>query len=195
MSSSLKHPGSKLDILRKASPYICYCTVENEQWIVRLTDGTSVWKSSDSLINDLKITMKELRDYLQDGSIVNVSVTSSSSLLLVLSSGGRKIDIELNKLPANDNREELKSLVFKLFDRITLLEEDLKDTKIQLEEAKKSTHRGLYVPPSSTDLGGISSTSSGRTNKLLKPAGHSLINPSTKKRKAASGVVFGDDDD
>lgn len=66
------------------------------------------------------------RDYLQDGLIVNVSVTSSSSLLLVLSSGGRKIDIELNKLPANDNREELKSLVFKLFDRITLLEEDLK---------------------------------------------------------------------
>lgn len=67
---------------------------------------------------------------MQDGDIINVSASSASSLLFILSFGGRKIDFELTKLPASDNREELKTLVFKLFDRISLLEEDLKGINI-----------------------------------------------------------------
>lgn len=183
-----------LDLVIETDSHVCYTGFSDSagQWTIVLTNGESVWKIGlqDSDVEDLPAPLEQLRECLENGNL-QVLPQAGGKMILSLSCPAERVDLDLFELPAAEKKLEIKSLVFSLAKNVLELQTQVKEYKQQLTEVLKqkegSKHESLMP-----DLSGKGGTGKS-LSRIKKPAGHSLINPSSKRRKAAAGVVFGDE--
>lgn len=113
---------------------------------------------------------------------------SHSKLTLCLRGASELLEFNLCELSAAERRAEMRTILFSLWQKLTTVQSSLKDCQKQLADAQKPKIPDQVVFPD------ISLRSSKAAQRPKKPAGHSLVNPSSKRRKAATGVVFGGED-
>ena len=103
--------------------------------------------------------------------------------------GSNAISLDLYEARAAEKKTEFQSILFRLANKCSSLRSELSTANQQLEALKnqKSSSKGLDAL---MDLGPKKPTST-NVPKQSK-VGMSVINPSSRKRKAATGVVFGD---
>jgi hypothetical protein len=182
-----------LDVLVQISHYVLMTEFNNTtfHWIIKVSDGSNVWMrslSEDDMKDIVKVPLPEMKGCIDNGS---VRASSAHELCLSLAHSNGTADVRLKEMSCDEVQDSLKSLVFNMATRITSLQKQLSDCQSQLLETKKKLTISNQEAFTGSDLSGSSAKVS---NRPKKPAGHSLINPRTKKRKAAGGVVFGEDD-
>lgn len=104
---------------------------------------------------------------------------------LTVGKGSAKINFDLYEAKAAEKKSELQTILFRLATTATTLECDLEraNKTIDTLKAQKNQNAGGLM-----DLG----PKKGANPTKVKPkkTGMSVVNPTSKKRKAATGVVF-----
>ncbi|KAL5463875.1 hypothetical protein EMCRGX_G032819 [Ephydatia muelleri] len=171
--------------------FLCYTKFSDADslWMIGASNGTDVWR--------VGMTEDEIKDNTQmrPSYLSNVCSTLESGdaqimkvhnhLLLTLKCGSEQYEFNLYELPATERRKEIEYLLFKLSSQLLFTQKQLKETQDHLQEVLKTTstsERGAFPDPKNKPAA-----------KVKKLVGHSLVNPNSKKRKTATGVVFGED--
>ncbi|KAH3853349.1 uncharacterized protein LOC127875261 [Dreissena polymorpha] len=175
--------------------YLCFTRLANSAWFVIASDGVSVWKTevdedeADTIrelagISTTEAFVNKIRNGFQNGDISVAAM--GNKVTLTIGKGCSPINLDLFEAKAADKRTELQTVLFRLAESATLLSADLDKSK-QLVETLKA-QQGAPKPTAFMDLGPKKGLNPAKTKQ--KQAGMSVINPTSKKRKAAQGVVF-----
>lgn len=124
------------------------------------------------------------RNGFQNGDLSVAAM--GNKVTLTIGKGSSPINLDLFEAKAADKRTELQTVLFRLAESATLLSADLDKNK-QLVETLKA-QQGATKPTAFMDLGPKKGLNPAKAKQ--KQAGMSVINPTSKKRKAAQGVVF-----
>lgn len=172
--------------------FLCYTKFSDADslWIIGASNGTDVWRVGITEDEIKDSTQQRGANYLSDvcrtletGDAQIIKVPNH--LLLTLKRGSEQYEFNLYELPAAERRKEIEYLLFKLSSQLLSTQKQLKEVQDHLHEVLKTTssseHRAFPDPKNKP------------TAKVKKLTGHSLVNPNSKKRKTATGVVFGED--
>ncbi|KAL4237917.1 hypothetical protein ACF0H5_002627 [Mactra antiquata] len=170
--------------------YLCY-TKSTTGWTICVTDGVSLWKveMDEDTVNDIPgVTSMDaffikFRNGFQAGDL-SVSVVGKR-ITLYVGKGSAPLTIDLYETNAAVKKTEMQSVLFRLADSATELSTALEKSN-QLVDSLKA-QKGAGQGAAFMDLG--PKKGSPTKNKASK-VGMSVLNPSSKKRKAAKGVVF-----
>ncbi|KAK7466621.1 hypothetical protein BaRGS_00037278 [Batillaria attramentaria] len=178
--------------------FLCFTRLgeADDVWVVVVTDGADVWKNEFD---------EEGLDAQRD--LVNVSTTDAfltrvknaftsgelsvalvgTKLTLTVGKSTSAMDFDLFETKAAERKKELQNVLFCLADENSVLETKLSAANQSLEKlrAQKTSGGGVSAL---MDLG----TKKAGAQAKAKPrkAGMSVVNPASRKRKAATGVVF-----
>ena len=110
-----------------------------------------------------------------------------TKLTLTIGKGSSTMDFDLFETKAADRKTELQAILFRLAEKTSVLENKLSVANQSLEKlrAQKTSTSGMSAL---MDLG----SKKVGTQAKAKPrkTGMSVVNPASRKRKAATGVVF-----
>ena len=110
-----------------------------------------------------------------------------TKITLTVGKGSSSIELDLFETKAAEKKVELQSLIFSLAENCGQLEVQLAAANQQIDalKAQKSSAGGL------SSLADLSpKKGQGQAKPKTTKVGMSVINPSSRKRKAATGVVF-----
>ena len=110
-------------------------------------------------------------------------------ITLTLGNTGSHISLDLFEAKAAEKKVEFQSILFRLAEKCVVLEGELNSAnrKIKTFETSKPASKGLEA------LMDLSPKKSSAQNKTKQSkTGMSVVNPTSRKRKAATGVIFGD---
>ncbi|XP_035824988.1 uncharacterized protein LOC101853306 isoform X2 [Aplysia californica] len=112
-----------------------------------------------------------------------------TKLTLTVGKGGSTISLDLFEARAAEKKNEFQSILFRLAESCSHLETQLTAANQQVDalKAQKASGRGIDALMDLSPKKGA-----GQNKTKQNKAGMSVINPSSRKRKAATGVVFGD---
>ena len=102
--------------------------------------------------------------------------------------GAKALRFGLYHVMAAEQRTELQTILFRLAEGMTDLEIKLDQTTKQLESAQQRKTTASSAMPSLFDMD--SNKKKTQPKVAPKTAGMSMVNPGSKKRKAAHGVMF-----
>jgi hypothetical protein len=114
-------------------------------------------------------------------SLIGVKMT------VTIGSGSSALTFELYESNALDKKTELQSVLFRLAEKSTDLENKLEKATNDLNILKKSKGDG---PSGIGDLVDFSKGGKNTGKMPTKQPGMSVVNPNSKKRKVAKGVDF-----
>ncbi|WAR20212.1 hypothetical protein MAR_002050 [Mya arenaria] len=109
-----------------------------------------------------------------------------NKVTLTVGKGSTVINLDMFEAKAAEKRTEMQNILFKLAESATSLSSELEKSQ-QLVETLK-TQRGGNQSSALMDLGPKKGPNPGKAKP--KKIGMSVINPTSKKRKVAHGVVF-----
>ncbi|CAL1542620.1 unnamed protein product [Lymnaea stagnalis] len=168
--------------------YICSTRNNGKSLVFQVTDGVDVWL--------LDLDEDGLKAHSETGSIAvfllkihNGFLTGEISIgrigtkvTLSLGKDSSVINLELYEAMAAEKKNELQSLLYMMAEDLAKVKSELSLAKEQLLNTQKSSNSGLGL----VDLS--PKKTAGRTK--VKKVGMSAVNPFSRKRKAATGVVF-----
>lgn len=177
--------------------YMCFTkTVDSKLWLLAATDGIDVWSQEfdeDGLdaqrdlcgVTSVDSFLHKFRNGFSSGDITIGRIGTKISLKV--GKGSSAIEIDLFEAKAAEKKVELQSLLFSIAENCKQLEVQLVAANQQIDALK--AQRG--------SAGGLSSLADlspkkghGQAKPKTAKVGMSVINPSNRKRKAATGVVF-----
>lgn len=193
-----------------ATDYLCFTKYLEAScsWFLGVSDGAVVYavKLSEEDVKarsgsrDYTAYLSELGGAVQEGRVDLVLPPSAAQqqqlTLRVRCPSGPPEEFFLSKVDDDDDEggtgagRELQSLLFSLVRRLTTVTAQLADCEKEMEDMRKKMGS---QQPAFADVT-MRSAGSKAASRPKKPAGHSLVNPSAKRRKAATGVVFGSQD-
>ncbi|XP_076441824.1 protein PAXX-like [Babylonia areolata] len=178
--------------------FLCFTRLSEEDstWFVLASDGADVWRSEfdeDGLdaqrdlvnISTSDAFLTRFKNGFTSGELAVARV--GTKLTLTIGKGSSAMDFDLFETKAAERKTELQNVLFRMAEQTLMLETKLSVANQSLEKlrAQKTSTSGMNAL---MDLG---------TKKLGSPAkakprktGMSVVNPSSRKRKAATGVVF-----
>lgn len=110
-----------------------------------------------------------------------------TKVTLSVGKGGVAVEVDLFEAKAAEKKQELQSVLFHLAETCSQLEAQLSAANKQIETLKSQK-------PSNAGLGALMDLSpkkgAGQSKVKAKKVGMSVVNPSSRKRKVATGVVF-----
>ncbi|GFR96774.1 protein PAXX [Elysia marginata] len=177
--------------------YLCFTkTVDSKLWVLAATDGIDVWSQEfdeeglDAQRDLCSVTsidsfLLRFRNGFSSGDIAIGRI--GTKITLTVGKGSSAIDIDLFEAKAAEKKVELQSLLFNVAENCRQLEVQLTAANQQIEslKAQKGSASGL------SSLADLSpKKGQGQTKPKTAKVGMSVINPSSRKRKAATGVVF-----
>ncbi|KAG9261959.1 protein PAXX [Astyanax mexicanus] len=177
------------------SKYVCFTQRRAGGLSVGLSNGEDVWKAdvSEESLSQMKksFSLKSTEDYAlklkgacRSGSAF-VSLQEDGAVLH-LDSEPADLNVSLSKLTDLEGRSELKDLLFKMADSLTQL--DAAGATPTSSPIKSLQKKGTGFEPRKQQ-------SSGPTVAVRKRLpGDSIINPGTRRKRAATGVDFDDGD-
>lgn len=155
----------------------------------------SLWKAdfdeeeTDALrdlagINTMDAFLTRFRNGFHTGDL-SVAIVGNK-VTLTLGKGSSTVSIDLYEAKAAEKKIEMQNVLFRLAESATKLATDLDKANQTIDTLK--TQRGTGQAQAFMDLGPKKGSKAAKT----KPAkvGMSVLNPTSKKRKAAHGVVF-----
>ncbi|KAL5008747.1 hypothetical protein ScPMuIL_014328 [Solemya velum] len=176
--------------------FLCF-THLGTSWVVCVTDGSDLWRleiDSDELearrdseaLDTVDEFLTTFRDNFNAG---NLSIAMlGRKVTLTVGKGSTLSSFDLFEPNSAEKRIELQSIIFKLAELSSLREEKLlaaEQTIKTLKSQKDDNRRGIGAL---MDLGPKRGANLGKVKP--KKTGMSVVNPTSKKRKAAHGVVF-----
>ncbi|XP_062504142.1 protein PAXX-like [Corticium candelabrum] len=176
--------------------YVCY-TRQHEQliWFLVLTDGIDVWRTevNEEYVErhrgevhcaDISALIQEIRQAIVTCQLV----VDRQADRLSLSIGHWPLHFDLFEVSSSERKTELQHFIFWLADLSTDLKARLQVANSKIEElsqkqkmSETAAAAALYEPEAKKRS---------KQPKLKRQVGTSLINPSSKKKKSAGGVVF-----
>ncbi|ESO87659.1 hypothetical protein LOTGIDRAFT_234912 [Lottia gigantea] len=176
--------------------YLCFTTFDL-QWTICVTDGVNVWRLS--VDEDDFQTHKELTNIDKDDAFCSkirngfvagdISVAKvGTKMKLSIGKGTSSIAFDLYEAKAADKKTDMKNVLFRLAEKAINLEQKLSvaNQKIDKLQLEKSANKGTNPIFDTGSKRGAAASSKAKPKK----AGMSVVNPNSKKRKAATGVVF-----
>lgn len=173
--------------------FLCFTRFSTD-WIICVTDGVDMWRlelDDEELESCRELAeatsmdsyLGKIRKCFLDADL-SVSMIGTRATLTVGKSAGT-INFDLFEAKAAEKKVELQSILFRLATTATNLECDIEraNKTIDTLKAQKNMNAGGLM-----DLG----PKKGGNPAKAKPkkTGMSVVNPTSKKRKAATGVVF-----
>ncbi|XP_060081674.1 uncharacterized protein LOC132560984 [Ylistrum balloti] len=166
----------------------------NDKWKICSTNGTDVWKvelDADELesykdaaeVSTIEAFLSKFRKGFLGGDIT--TLVGGTKITLNIGKGSDKIAVDVFEAKAAERKTELQNVLFRLADKNMSLQADLaaaEKTVVALKAQKNQGASGF----SFNDVGPKTANQS----KARPKTGMSAINPNSKKRKAATGVVF-----
>ncbi|XP_046338555.1 uncharacterized protein LOC124119924 [Haliotis rufescens] len=176
--------------------FLCFTRLADPSWVVSVTDGVDVWRLEldyDELdshrdlsgVNTMSAFLTKFRDGFASG---NLSVSrSGTKVTLTVGTGASAFTFDLYETKAADKRTELQTVLFRLADQATDLDSQLNAANVQITNLKAQKKAGgdrsaLF------DLGPKKGANPAKAKP--KKTGMSVLNPTSRKRKAAKGVEF-----
>ncbi|KAL3875066.1 hypothetical protein ACJMK2_038004 [Sinanodonta woodiana] len=194
--------GAKVEELHRVTEtegekFICFTRLEGD-WIICVTDVISLWRIQvdidelDALrdvagVSTIEAYLGRFRNGFLAGE-VNVAVIGNK-VTLTVGKVTSALTLDLFEAKAADKKVEMQNVLFRLAESATSLETKLSKANETIETMKAQKGANFGSGGSAfMDLG----PKKGQSQAKLKPkkAGMSAINPTSKKRKAAQGVVF-----
>ncbi|XP_064622677.1 uncharacterized protein LOC135484907 [Lineus longissimus] len=201
--SSLKHVKdvAKFDDMHRivntssAETFLCYSKFlsASESLVFGVSDGIDVWQ----VVLD-KAELEEMKDLANISHLdaylgkfrsaflsnqIDVSQVGTK-IILTVGQGTSAFSYDLYEMKSAEKTTELQALLFKFAEKVSSLETQLKNAQQNVDTLSKQNKGG--------STGFLDFDSGKKTGAKVQPkkAGMSVINPSSKKRKAAQGVVF-----
>lgn len=203
------------DVLSNAEVLDLSCSVlqENKRYVASSSyaDGKSMWQIS--VTDGLRVWSKEFDEPALQKLREAVSLATLDALLSVVKSTFRNGDVKLSVLPQQINlivrddvefelaeatvhssKQYLQDLVFLLAGKVDSLGTELVATKRKVTDLQQQC-RDAFQPAATASSAAYEPELKKKNPgpKLKRQQGRSLLNPSSRKRKAASGVVFDED--
>ncbi|CAC5405692.1 unnamed protein product [Mytilus coruscus] len=173
--------------------FVCFTRLATH-WIICITDGAEMYiteldaeelESCRELaeISSMDTYLARIRKCFLDADL-SVSFVGTRATLTVGKSSGT-INFDLFEAKAAEKKVELQNILFRLANTATSLEVDLEKANKTIDtlKAQKSQNIGGLM-----DFGPKVGTNPAKVKP--KKTGMSVVNPTSKKRKAATGVVF-----
>ncbi|RDD40951.1 hypothetical protein TrispH2_007508, partial [Trichoplax sp. H2] len=167
----------------------------DEKWVVSACNGKTVWrlKADYSYLDSHKelathLTFKAYFDYLKNAcKSKEISIGQmSNQLSLTFGIGTTSIAYNLREASANESKQEISYILFKLADSVTDLRKDLDSSKQKLKDLQT---KDVISNEVSTVLFGTQ-TKKSKQPIVKRKAGQSLVNPGSRKRRIGGGVQF-----
>lgn len=178
------------------SKYVCFTQKKAGGLSIGLSNGEDVWRAdvSEESLSQLKkrFLLKSTEDYALKlkgacGSGSAFVSLQEDGAVLHLDSEPADLNVSLSKLTDLEGRTELKDLLFKMAESLTQL--DAAGSTPSSSPAKSLQKKNTGFEPRKQQ-------SSGPTVAVRKRLpGDSIINPGTRRKRAATGVDFDDGDD
>ncbi|XP_072173245.1 protein PAXX-like [Diadema setosum] len=179
--------------------YLCFTSCDRETWIIQVTNGIDVWRK---LLDQANLeSHRELADVTTYSAYfsrvshafklgdLSVSLGSQGQkVVLKVGSGSTALTYDLYKATQDECKSDLQKALFHFAQMCGSLEKRLTAKEEELAAVKKQK---TNVPDQGNLLPDFElKKDSGNRPKVIKQQGLSLVNPSSKKRKAAKGVEF-----
>uniref|UniRef100_A0A0B7BUF1 Uncharacterized protein n=1 Tax=Arion vulgaris TaxID=1028688 RepID=A0A0B7BUF1_9EUPU len=175
--------------------YLCFTKCkDSKSWVLNVTDGVYVWLldlDEDGLetqrdlsgVDSVDTFLNRFRNGFQSGDITVGRV--DTKVTLSVGKCGSAIELDLFEAKAAEKKLELQSVLFRLAESCSELEVQLAAANQQIDTLKtqKASGGGVVL-----NLG--PKKGAGQSKANVRKVGMSVINPSSRKRKAATGVVF-----
>ena len=136
-----------------------------------------------NIVNTLSLLIFFLRKWFLDGDL-DVSMIGTK-ITLTVGKGPSALSFDLFESKAAERKIEMQDVLFRLANFSTKLQNDLSTANKSIENLRAQKSAAGAAP--FMDLGPKKSNPA--KSKTTK-AGMSVVNPTSKKRKAATGVVF-----
>ncbi|XP_061172625.1 uncharacterized protein LOC133181971 [Saccostrea echinata] len=174
--------------------FICF-TKMGTYWSLNVTDGLDVWRlemDEDEFESHRELSetsskeafLLKIRKGFTDGDLSVAMI--GNKITLTIGKGASALTFDLYECKAAEKKIELQELLFKLALSSSKLEEELAVANKTIETLKSQTSN-TGAGNSALDIG---SKRESHTKPKPKKVGMSVVNPTSKKRKAAHGVVF-----
>lgn len=180
-------------VLNGKQKYLCF-THLTSCWVLCATDGMDVWRleldeheieSHRELaeVNTLDAFLAKIRKAFLDGDL-SVAMVGTKAIITI-GKGAASFNFDLYEAKVVEQKTDLQSVLFRLAETNDNLETELTKANKTIENLKAQKGGG---GPAFMDLGPKKDGHQAR----VKPnkTGMSVINPTSRKRKAATGVVF-----
>ncbi|XP_053375933.1 uncharacterized protein LOC123527438 [Mercenaria mercenaria] len=174
--------------------FLCF-TRFTSNWILCVTDGLALWKvdldeeETDALrdlagINTMDAFLTRFRNGFHTGDL-DVAIVGNK-VTVTVGKGSSKVSVDLYEAKAAEKKSEMQNVLFRLAESSTKLATDLDKANHTIDTLK--AQKGTGQAQAFMDLG----PKKGPNPAKAKPTkvGMSVLNPTSKKRKAAHGVVF-----
>ncbi|XP_038048675.1 protein PAXX-like isoform X1 [Patiria miniata] len=175
--------------------FLIYTSCSSDCWIVHVTNGVDVWRSvMDQTSLDSHRELAEVANYEAYFARFKKSFTSGDLLVtkqahkvsLDVGTGSTALRYDLYEATASERKADLKSALFWLADTVSDVTNKLTKCEEELSVLKKQKGTSSVAAV----LPDIDTKKRSGQIKVQKQQGHSIVNPSSKKRKAATGVQF-----
>ncbi|XP_041475000.1 protein PAXX-like [Lytechinus variegatus] len=184
-------------VKNESTKYLCFTSCDKDSWILHVTTGIDVWRlamDSSQLEShrDLADVTTNEAYFLRFSNAFragDITVTlQNHKVLLTVGSGPNALSYDLFEARADESKADLQRALFYFAEYSSNLKKKLTAKEEELALLKKQR-------TSTTDQGNIlpdfeMKKQSGNQPKIVKQQGLSIVNPSSKKRKAAKGVEF-----
>ncbi|XP_065917076.1 uncharacterized protein [Dysidea avara] len=178
--------------------YLCFARYSNEDKLLKIGVGcgSDFWlKILDE--TDIRCQFDTVKVQDSDGLFQAIkSSYDSGSLQVTKIAGGLRVNVgssmefDLHELTASDRRTELQQLLVGMGRLIEALQTNLTGAEIKIKKLESDNISRLAMPFPEPEV-----KSKKHAKGVKQPAAvRSIVNPSSKRRKAASGVVFGEDE-
>lgn len=178
--------------------FLCFSRLAdaNDAWVLMVTDGADAWKmeydeegleAQRDLVNvsTTDAFLTRVRSGFNSGDLSVALV--GTKLTLTVGKGAAAMDFDLFEAKAAEKKTELQAVLFRLAEQTSVLETKLLAANQSLEKLRAQKTSGGGVS-SLMDLGTKKVGAQGKAKP--RKTGMSVVNPASRKRKAATGVVF-----
>ncbi|GFN83837.1 protein paxx [Plakobranchus ocellatus] len=177
--------------------YLCFTKIKDAAiWVVSVTDGVDVWfleldkedleaQRDLSGISSIESFLLKFSNGFSSGDVDIGRI--GTKIKLTVGKGASAISLDLFEAKAAERKVELQALLFTLAGNCGQLEIQLSAANQQIEALKAQKSSGSGLGP----LADLSpKKGQGQAKPKTAKVGMSVVNPSSRKRKIASGVVY-----
>ncbi|KAH9519596.1 hypothetical protein Btru_003098 [Bulinus truncatus] len=158
----------------------------NDLWITHLDDSNIEEHIEANGMESVEKYLQIIRDGFSSDGTISVGHIANK-IKITFGKGSSAVSLDLFEAKASEKKSELQSVLLSLANRVSLLETELSKANDQVSalKAEKSSNRGVASSMMSSPV-----KHSSVTKAKVSKAGMSVVNPLSKKRKAAAGVIF-----